>query len=121
MITEDFVSFEIAKLLKEKGFKEKCNATYNLETGEFKTEKTYQIWITKFGQYISASTLQMVMKWLREVHNIHIEIGFDMEYFPVCISTLTNKPIPYKPMHGKPFTYEEACKAGIKYCLENLI
>jgi hypothetical protein len=32
MITEDYVSFEVAKLLKEKGFNEPCIATYNLVT-----------------------------------------------------------------------------------------
>jgi hypothetical protein len=28
MITEDYVSFETAKLLKEKGFNERCNRVY---------------------------------------------------------------------------------------------
>jgi hypothetical protein len=134
MITEDFVSFEIAKLLKDKGFKEKCNATYNLETGEFKTEKTYQIWTTRFGKYISAPTLQMAMKWLREVHNKIIIPGIRAEdpitgiidyyyvgihYIPknnggaLCFTSPT-------PENGYS-SYEEACEAGIKYCLENLI
>ena len=29
MITEDYVSFEVAKMLKEKGFNEPCHATYD--------------------------------------------------------------------------------------------
>ena len=105
MITEDYVSFEVAKLLKEKGFdSDECEVHYDSYN-----HQEYEI------------TLQMAMKWLREVHKIHIEIGYNVGYFPVCISTKTNETIPYKPMQGKDFTYEQACEVAIKYCLENLI
>ena len=36
MITEDYVSFETAKLLKEKGFNEGCSTTYT-PNGFFRT------------------------------------------------------------------------------------
>ena len=122
MITEDYISFETAKLLKEKGFDEYCYGYYYtskyMTHGDIKQRNS-----ELFPDSYSAPTLQMAMKWLREVHNIHIEIGigYNMEYFPVCISTQTNEPIPYIAMRGKPFTYEKACEVAIKYCLENLI
>lgn len=56
MITEDYVSFNTAKLLKEKGFDEECQQYY----GDYK---------------YSCPTLQMAMKWLREVHNLFIFIS----------------------------------------------
>ena len=68
MITEDYVSFEIAKLLKEKGFDEYCG--YYDKTGEYWDYKTFN---HKGDEYISAPTLQMAMKWLRKVHNLSIE------------------------------------------------
>ena len=124
MLTEDYVSFEIAKLLKEKGFDEECRAFYvkSKECGIelFHAKEPYN-YNNNVHPCTSAPTLQMAMKWLREVHKIHIEIGYNAGYFPVCISISTNESIPYKPMQGKPFTYEQACEAAIKYCLENLI
>ena len=119
MITEDYVNFEIAKLLKEKGFDEKCGPYYDLRgvlINGVIIEAKHNVDMDKF----SAPTLQMAMKWLREVHNIHIEIGYNLGYFPVCISTKTNDTIPYIAM-GSPFTYEQACEVAIKYCLEHLI
>ena len=115
MITEDYVSFEIAKLLKEKGFAEVTPMWYN-KKGEPEMRGT----AAHTSDVTDAPTLQSVMKWLREIHNIHIEIGYNMGYFPVCISTKTNDTIPYIAM-GSPFTYEKACEAAIKYCLEYLI
>ena len=120
MITEDYVSFETAKLLKEKGFDENCAALYDTRNGEFREKQTgYVFNNSQWENFITAPTLQMAMKWLREVHNIHIEIGYNMGYFPVCISTQTNETTPYAT--GNPFTYEKACEVTIKYCLENLI
>ena len=123
MITEDYVSFEIAKLLKEKGFDEGCSFIVNtISKGVMPVS-----WPTTNSDIedekaclIALPTLQMAMKWLREVHNIHIEIGYNLGYFPVCISTKTNDTIPYIAM-GSPFTYEQACEVAIKYCLEHLI
>ena len=68
MIIEDYVSFETAKLLNEKGFDEYTSMVYN-QNGSFMPngaiEDTYQT-------FYSAPTLQMAMKWLREVHGLHI-------------------------------------------------
>ena len=78
MLTEDYVSFEIAKLLKEKGFdNEYTNAFYD------KSGSLYFIDIlSDFSEHpdndsdIAASTLYVAMKWLREEHNIAINIGW---------------------------------------------
>lgn len=122
MINEDYVSFETAKLLKERGFDEKVRGYYSVNSDNNDTPQFGPLYNHNHSiQMISAPTLQMAMKWLREVYQIHIEIGFNEGYFPVCISTLTNDTIPYKAMQGKPFKYEEACEAAIKYCLKNLI
>ena len=85
MITEDYVSFEVAKLLKEKGFDEACLYYYRTETTLGK-EYTNLAFIDeylhnseiKYGTYeecvCTAPTLQMAMKWLRETYKLHIEV-----------------------------------------------
>lgn len=129
MITEDYVSFEVAKLLKEKGFNEICFALYN------PSEKLIQCGVmlnnTQVGRVegsYSAPTLQMATKWLREVHKIDIDIvsrlslNADNDH---CYSYDIKHQ--YDKYHYKTYTdgeylnFEESCEAAIKYCLENLI
>ena len=126
MITEDYVSFETAKLLKEKGFDENCSRSYvkdKLTHSQGRNNSYYTIMYETYRP-ISAPTLQMAMKWLREVHKIAINIGwgevFKENYQWWCIILNQNSgEILQENEYGK--TYEEVCEAAIKYCLENLI
>ena len=126
MITEDFCSFGVAKLLKEKGFNEGCNS-YFISDNEIALISNRRDF-NNHGVYLSAPTHQMAMKWLREVHKLAFiispqwaegdmrnpcrwyweirgleDIGLDVYSNPLCN------------------TYEEAVEAAIKYSLENLI
>ena len=126
MITEDFVSFETAKLLKEKGFVE--NTPVNYFVGDDKPrgcvvgEMIYHKRLEEDTHLIAAPTLQMAMKWLREVHSLWCEISWKgkglwcMEVF----SLMDEEFIPGSIVHEIK-SYEEACESAIKYCLENLI
>lgn len=118
-IIEDYVSFETAKLLKERGFDEKCNMAYFNGTLVDYTMFGFCLG----GDLLYCPTLQMAMKWLRKKYNIHIE----PRYFPtsniyryvIIHSPLTIENIDSHPQYFN--THEEACEAAIKDCLENLI
>lgn len=112
MITEDYVSFETAKLLKEKGFEQPFD----------------------YGKWFPKITIQMAMKWLREKHSYQIIVTpeySDVEYMPgqwqeeslgwkyTIIPFNGNKSIMYPSVYSS--TAESAYEAAIKYCLENLI
>ena len=129
-IKEDYVSFEIAKLLKEKGFDIPCNC-YGAYNG---VNLTYRLCITdKYTNWnkhtdkfiISCPTLQMAMKWLREVHNIFIQITVDFSdgaypMYDVCVVDLARCTSIIINGYNR-YSCEETIKAGIKHCLENLI
>ncbi len=130
MITEDYVSFETAKLLKEKGFDEGCRAHYG-NAGSFSYEK-YEVEASgcEMHNAILAPTLQMAMKWLREVHRIVITTdyanicGLGFTYVASVIKIKNNGEIddvdvPNVCLYKD--SYEEVCESAIKYCLENLI
>ena len=146
MITEDYVSFEIAKLLKEKGFCENTEheiwyVIKQFSTGCHWNSCTYKIGdITK--EYnddccILMPTLQMAMKWLREEYNLFIEIQcygceanekahFEFsyvisEYVQFDNKICTTVGLEEKKAKSQFKSYEEACEAAIKYCLKNLI
>ena len=78
MITEDHVSYKVAKLLKEKGFDEGCIMWYEDDDNLIPTNDDYGLqsnsWhLSKYFE-CSAPTHQMAMKWLREIHKIDIDI-----------------------------------------------
>lgn len=119
MITEDYVSFETAKLLKKKGFDERlCNTCYKYN-GKFCNNRKSMSGVDTMISY-QAPTLQMAMKWLREVHDIAIETEWEHLWY-AYIKPMTSNPSEQDYHQCESSKYEEACEAAIKYCLENLI
>lgn len=140
---EDFVSFDLAKKLKRKGFVCKYPfAMYN-ELGVFHElytscdETLVNCTLGNRGYYdyddfdecdCAAPTISQVLKWLREEKKIHIVIDVcngNWEYsikekirlneLLQYISQTTPVPI------CRSSSYEESALAGIEYCLDNLI
>ena len=133
MITEDYVSFETAKLLKEKGFDCACKVWYSEYTSQFFGGKKYtSIEFDDHNRFDEnykficyAPTLQMAMKWLREVYGIYPDIAVEeiddnTTFFRVDGIYLKQKKM-WDKYNNLFKTYEEACEEAIKYCLENLI
>ena len=136
MITEDYVSFETAKLLKEKGFDCPCKVWYAEYTsvwgGDPSGDRKYiNIQFddkNRFDEYYKflcyAPTLQMAMKWLR--NTFHLEIypyhNYDNSKWWYEIIKYPNSVAEYECGKDEELnTYEEACENAIKYCLEKLI
>ena len=121
-ITEDYVSFETAKLLKKKGMDVSC---FNYYTQKNNNDGT--------SEAVTVCTLQIAMKWLRIEHNIHIEPHIvktkrSYGYMPNYIDLKELKQhFPFDEFDFSNadkyvcITYDKACEATIKYCLENLI
>ena len=127
MITEDYVSFETAKLLKNKKFEGDINAFYHIwdngtivcSVQEFNHSEAPHL-------YIPAPTLQMAMKWLREKYSLEIYPYHDSLKSPFKwwfeIIKYPNTVDEYESGKDEEFdTYEQAVEAAIKYCLENLV
>lgn len=135
MITEDYVSFETAKLLKKKGFDGECDYLY--ADGKLMRADAFACdWNkgeTMFADYeneCSAPTFQMAMKWLREVHKLHIEFVLNQyvqneevvieNHYHFNVSRLdrfANEGGDCKFYNS----YEQVCESAIIYCLNNLI
>ena len=118
------VTFETAKLTKEKGFPQEPNKLkipyYNYK-GEFKGD--VKDWLRKYlrkedtsdVESVSAPTQSLLAKWLREEHNIHLIAykninidGYDWCYITTDGITNINS---YK-------TYEEAYEIGLQEALK---
>lgn len=114
-ITEDYVSFETAELLKEKGFDWETHRSYLINDNVFIPGDITDVSLRKDA--IRIPTLQMAMKWLREKHKITIGILFkeDRIYYEIH----QNNEFVFGI--DTPKSYAKVCEAAIKYCLENLI
>ena len=141
------VNFEIAKLLKEKGFSWECRHFYSkskydkefyLKTGtEYESDRDcIWDWNLNGGKsgmlskiipypndsdaiYYSAPTIAEVVMWLYEKHSIWIYIkqGYKWEWY---IETVANHP-ELKYNDGLEDSPTEAYEEAIIYTLENLI
>ena len=147
MCKEDYINFELAKLLKDKGFCEWCSKCYGvavLHNGvEIDLDEEYELKaegreneieyveggmlhdhsynnFDKDAKIWAAPTLWAAMKWLREVHNIFIQVEL-YKYDDYCFEVFQNTHRLIVEKDDVYNSYEEAVEAAIKYCLKHLI
>lgn len=131
---EVLISFNTAKLAKEKGFRYKSNKAYSDTKKPFPylmdcenyydfnsyTDKNRDGWAEGFGTMFVVVRQSLLQKWLRDEFKIHIEIKRDEDYWKpeLCSFYGGNKHIPtgFKNF----LTYEEALEEGLEKGL-NLI
>lgn len=125
---EDFVPFELAKKLKEKGFDcEYPFAMYNKYEQFcplYSSDKDY-FGINDFDKHAYiAPTISQVLKWLREEKNIHITIDVDInDNFYFYFAFLKKGEESWEVLqYGESFeTYEETTLAGIETVIDKFI
>ncbi len=132
---DQLITFETAKLAKEKGFNELVTHFFYNDT-KFHTPSTYleksdsslkldffedlMSNFNKSNDYISAPTQSLLQKWLREVYNIEIEINcfteqpMNNEIWEKAYQVFVNWEAKH-PYYNK---YEEALEKGL---IEGLI
>lgn len=122
-MTEELVTLETAKILKEKGFNEYCKDIIREDNGRmmqsvFRTNKD----LPK-GAY-SRPTQSIAQKWLRETKNLHISIirnacGYGYDICKADNGTHITDGIFKGPNDGGQWdTYEEALEVGIQEALK---
>ena len=127
-LKEKLISFETAKLAKEKGF--------DIETKGFYNNGIFVNTGSEIGQYhsfhngrpkinddkiCSAPTQSLLQKWLREVHNVSIKIDDYYTYsrvrfdYNICeLGSQEDNPV------GVFETYEEALEIGLQEALKQI-
>lgn len=122
MITESYVSFDTAKLLKEAGFDEICRmAIY--ATGGFSV--MHERNSTLSPGYVACPTQALAGRWLREVHHFAVCIWFskDHEKWFYAYGDMQNITFDtdYDISEYKYETYESALEAGLQEALKQII
>lgn len=131
MTMDNFVTFEIGKKLKEKGFIHGYNL-YGYKPIYTDVNTIVLIWNNGayekdyFGENIPCPTISQVLKWLREEKNIHIEIYTNASGYNYIISDtpkLGGSDKYWSDYEGPNDSgcwdfYEQAALAGIEYVLD---
>lgn len=137
---DQLITFETAKLAKEKGFDELLEQkkhVYKLDSKEIDIHvKSNQVNNWNDPSYIgicSAPTQSLLQKWLREKHDIHIEIQADFsswgdeESFIFWTSYLMKIDkearsegfaLEIEGSHSNESTYEQTLEEGLKQALK---
>ena len=121
MITEDYCSYEVAKLLKEKGFDTFKPYGWDEKLFDKEHPRNFSLGFDSKEHWISCPTHQMAMKWLREEYGISIEISALNRYrWVYTIYRLFEERVVEVWNDGTYVSYEDAIDDALKYCLENL-
>lgn len=147
----DFVTYQIALKLKEKGFKQKCLAYYDVEDNVgllYNTQYTNEALPCQYTDLlqchntresetqpddsdfcVDAPTIQQVLKWLRKEKELHIEFIANASGYCYIISRTPQRGgsdlctcfDSGTNDAGEWNDYEEAALHAIEYILDNLI
>lgn len=115
-MTEEFVTLETAKLMKEKGFNEYCKNVIDIDN--ILKVTLYRTNSNLPKQCFSLPTQYLAQKWLRETKKLHITIYNSASGYTYDISKADMGTVlycfPEGPNDGGNWdTYEEALEAGI--------
>ena len=124
-MTEEFVTLETAKLLKEKGFNWKCERTISCDNiirrYDIPQSMSCCTEIDNEPVEFLCPTLYVAQKWLRDTKCLHIEIGYMYgNYWLYDILTIPTHDLI--GLSDRPIirynTYEEALEAGLQEALK---
>ena len=137
---KDFVNFDIANKLKEKGFKEQCLAYYTKDSCFYyntsygsDVENAFKSFNSRpnhiCGKRIDAPTISQVLKWLREEKKLHIEFVGNACGYLYIVSDIPSEGGTDRycsdysgPNDGGTWDkYEDCALNAIQYVLDNLI
>lgn len=118
----DYVTFEIAKKLKEKGFDFLCMAYYDKWERLNMSEDFFAFNSKSTG--ISAPVISQVLKWLREEKRVYVMIdrSFAMNnswHYSICVNDDFESIIQQESIANK--SWEQSALDSIEYILDNLI
>lgn len=121
MITEQYVTFQTAQLLKEAGFNVPVRTQYSHRGNVWCSEKPNDYNSDKTSPTLSRPTQQLAARWLREAHNILLILNPVLQGWIYDLYDL--KKHQYILCNEDAFTenYEEAYEAALQEALRLII
>jgi hypothetical protein len=119
---DQLISFETAKLAKEKGFDVFTNKVYN----QFGSLFIFNSGLLAGHDRINAPTQSLLQKWLRDEHLIHIDLQYSrteddesIEWWFYLYDKIGEGRVKFFPDQiGNNLTYEEPLEIGLQKALK---
>lgn len=124
-IKEDYCSFEVSKLLKEKGFDIKCKTFFNAGSG-WKIQNDDILRCGSDDDIIERPIIQMAIEWIRVNFGIHINssftfrVDYDKIYYSFLIYRQDDTGIEFFKKGEEYNSPQEANEQAILFTLNNL-
>lgn len=114
---DEFITFETAKLAKEKGFDEYCKYHFDQEGARFNNNMN-PTKNSEWNNCMTQPTQSLLQRWLREQHGLHIHLYFIdnvLGYQAIITDTVSNIEL----FESKCFVpYEQALEEGLYEALK---
>ena len=130
MEEKDYVTYEVAKILKEKGyigtFDESCWRYGNdgkmywfSRIGAYETVDKVEKYYQRPNVQYPCPSLYEAQKWLREKYQIHLDVSIYAEFGWACdVSDISTNEFKCLDFIEKANSYEEALNAGVKKAMD---
>ena len=123
LVKDELVTFETAKLAKEKGFNWLCNNYNDKRDGDYFCNETTSLFYKNYNEIATAVSLpsqSLLQRWLREVYKIYCDPfhTFAPDGYLRFGYMLFNNSIQDMSHHNCYPTYEEALEEGLQESLK---
>jgi hypothetical protein len=126
MIHDELVTYEVARLAKEKGFPLQKVVKQDGRVFFYELPQSHPDWANCDAWYLPTQSL--LQRWLREKKNIHIEIIATASGYYWCVNKTNGTSITDSDVLDRGTNeggcwdeYEQALEDAFRYILENLI
>ena len=125
MITESYVTFETAKLLKKAGFDCPVHKYFHRPRFSSKTEERFDMspWnANEEARSVSRPTQALAARWIRDAHKLHIvcETLKNGGWF-YCITKLNPYEDNFVISKSNMYSFEESLEAALREALQLII
>jgi hypothetical protein len=120
-IKEDLASFELSKLLKEKGWVQRTPMVW-LSLDDYQDRRALDLRLLLTSNEYNSPELSLVVKWLELTYGIHMETFVDDDQtFGFYVTRFVPEGRSSSPIKRGFNTRAEATEKGIEYVLTNLL
>lgn len=114
---EQLISFETAKLAKQKGFDIITKEMYGCQVIPQLESYNETKWVL-YKDYCYAPTQSLLQRWLREKYKISVEVSTESCYYSVAVVNQNKNYNSYYETHYK--MWEEALESGLLNALKQI-
>lgn len=121
MIEESYVSFDTARMLKEAGFEANLKTRYVEEEKDewaFWESGTKRSDYNYFDDTIACPTQALAARWLREVHNIFIQLNPTFDGWLLDLFDLKKHQYILTNKNANADSYEQALEDGLQEAIK---